>query len=334
MNLLPVIMTHPLANLHSFTIPLTAANHQVAKEFYQQHSDRQKATQVYLNTLSVQAVNFYLSCLGINTNLEKSQSWNPVLQVLIDTADLWIDGLGRLECRPMLAEADVCWIPPQVWNHSQTGAADDRIGYVVVRLNRELTEAELLGFVASIETENLSLEKLQAIDELPAYLNQITPVSSPLSITRLSDWFHTIAETSWKTLEMLMQDYQAQPALSFRTPIADLQALEYAEAGVKRGRLLSLGDAPEQQVLLLMEVTPTRTAVEYQIKMELCPIAKEGYLPQSLHLSLMDEVGKTVLQAESNDSEGLEFQFSGEPGERFSVKISWQDYIFIETFEI
>jgi hypothetical protein len=330
MNSLPLIMTNPPANLLPFTIPLTAVNHQIAEQFHQQHSDPQKATQVYLNTLSVQAVNFYLTCLGIQTSLEKSQSWNLGLQVLIDTADLWIENLGALECRPMRADADVCLVPPQVWSPSATGG--ERIGYVVVRLNSDLTEAELLGFVSSVETETLFLEKLRSMDGLPDYLNQLVRVSSPVTPTRLSDWFHTIAETGWKTLDMLIGEWQEQPALSFRTPSP--KVLETAGAGVKRAKLLALGDALEAQVLLVMEVTPTRTASEYQIRMELCPVGKENYLPRSLHLSLIDEVGKTVLQAESSDSEGLEFQFSGEPGEQFSIKISLQSCTIVETFEI
>jgi Protein of unknown function (DUF1822) len=312
-----------------FTTPLTAANHRIADGFYQQHSDAQKATQVYLNTLSVQAVNFYLTCLGIQTSLARSQSWNPVLQVLIDTADLWVDGLGSLECRPMLADANGCVVPAQ--------ALVERIGYVVVRLNRELTEATLLGFVPSIETETLHLEALQAIDELPGYLNQLltqlAPAASQSTATRLSNWFHTVTDTGWKTLEMLIGEWQEQPALSFRTP-ANLPVLEPSEVGAKRGKLLKLGNAPNEHVLLLIEVTPTRTASEYQINLELCPIGKEVYLPRSLHLALLDEAGKTVLQAENSDSEGLEFQFSGELGEHFSIKVSHQGCHVVETFEI
>jgi hypothetical protein len=146
------------ANLLPVTIPLTAANHQVAEAFYRQHDDPQKAKQVYLNALSVQAVHFYLTCLDIQTSLEKSQSWNPILQVLIDTADLWIEGVGRLECRPLLSDATVYCIPAPV--------IAERIGYVMVRLNSDLTEADLLGFAPQVETEQLPLEKLLSIDDL------------------------------------------------------------------------------------------------------------------------------------------------------------------------
>lgn len=316
----------PNAPAQPMTIPLTVVHHRTAEAFSQQHSDAQKAIQVYLNTLSVQAVHDYLAWLDIPTRLEDSQSWNPALQVLIDAADLWVEHSGRLECRPMLIDADICRVPPQVW--STEPSIEHRIGYVVVRLNSELTEAELLGFVPQVETEWLSLEKLQSIDDLPNYLYQLTAASSQMSLTRLSDWFHTVTDTSWKTLELLLEDWQ--PAFSFRTP--QVLSVEPSDSGIKRGKLLAFPDCAEAQVLLLLEVTPVGT--EYQIKLELCPIGKEVYLPRSLHLSVHDAAGDTVLQAESRESEGLEFQFSGELGERFSVKVSFQGCDWIEEFEI
>lgn len=315
MQLLHPIM-NPLADL-PFIVPLTAANHQTAEAFYQQHPDPRKARQVYLNTLSVLAVKFYLSCLGIKTNLAQSQSWDPALQVLIDTADLWVDHGGRLECRAVLPDAKVCRIPAQVWS--------DRIAYIAVQFNADLTEAALLGFVHSVDTESLPLEKLQAIDLFPDYFNslKIAPV------TVLGQWLKNQIAAGWQTLETLLTG-QEQPALSFRTP-ATFELLS-SPSGVKRGRILTLG-TPKIRLLFLIEIVP-RTASEYQIKMELYPTGAETFLPRSLHLTLMDEAEKTVLQAENSNSEGLEFQFAGEPGEQFSIKISFQEDMMIEKFEL
>ncbi|MBD3884234.1 DUF1822 family protein [Phormidium tenue FACHB-886] len=317
-------MLNPQTNTLPFTVPLTTANHQVAERFYQQHLDLQKARQIYLNTLSVQAVKFYLTCLGIQTSLEQSHSWDLALQVLVDTADLWVNDLGHLECRAVLPDTDVCFVPPQVWR--------ERIGYIVVQLNADLTEAALLGFVSNVETESLPLDRLQPIDRLPEYLSCLAaaqPVSARPAV--LSRWLQNIAESGWQTLEALMEP-QGQLALSFRTPTT-FQPFDCSIAGAKYGKFLALGDAPEVQVLFLMEILP-KTAAEYQIKMELYPTGKEVYLPRSLYLSVIDEAGKTVLQAESSNSEGLEFQFTGEAGERFSIKISLQEHHIIEMFEI
>lgn len=309
-------------DMFPFIVPLTAPNHQIAEKFYQQHSDPQRAKQIYLNTLSVLAVNFYLTCLGIKTNLERSQSWDPALQVLVDTADLWVDDLGSLECRVVLPEAKACTIPPQVWS--------DRIGYIVVQLNPDLTEASLLGFVQSVEVESLPLEQLQPLDQFPEYLHNlvaIAPTVTTPTVTKLSQWVHNQVTAGWQMLETLLE-WQKQPTLSFRTPTT--QSSE--QASVVRGRVLVIG-TPAVQVLFLIEITP-RTDSEYQIKLELYPAGVDTYLPRSLQLSLLDEAGKSVLQAENTNSEGLEFQFAGEIGERFSVKISLQEDNLIETFEI
>lgn len=307
-------------DISPFIVPLTAANHQTAEKFYQQHSDPQKARQIYLNTLSVLSVNFYLTCLGVRTSVEQSQSWNPALQVLVDTADLWVDHFGRLECRAVLPNAEICVVPAQVWS--------DRIGYIVVQLNAKLTEAALLGFVRSVAAESLPLEALQPIDQFPNYLNSLTAIAPIVPV--LTQWLQNQITAGWQTLETLLE-CQKQSILSFRTPTT-FEAPALHTSGVKRGRLVALGTS-KKQVLFLLEITP-RTASEYQIRIELYPTGVETYLPRSLHLSVMDEVGKTVLQAENSNSEGLEFQFAAEVGEQFSVKISLQEDSIIEAFEV
>ena len=49
---------------------------------------------------------------------------------------------------------------------------------------------------------------------------------------------------------------------------------------------------------------------------------------------VLDEQGKAVLQAEAGNSEGLEFQFSGELGESFSVKVTLSDFSITQEFLI
>ena len=60
-----------------FTVPLSFEAHSIAQHFQRQQSPTQKAKQVYLNTLAVYAVDFYLRCLGFELNPEQSDSRNP-----------------------------------------------------------------------------------------------------------------------------------------------------------------------------------------------------------------------------------------------------------------
>ena len=316
-------------NQAMFRAPLTAAFHHTAQGFYQRHADPQKRKQVYLNTLSVQAAQFFLTCLGIETNLEHSESWNPVLQVLADSADLWVNDLGRLECRPVLPEQSMWEIPSEVWA--------DRIGYLFIQVDAELTEATLLGFLPKVEREVATLEELQPLDNLPSYLDELRCRVSALSPTRvrLQHWFDQAIDASWTTLDKLMTEWRDPDlAFSFRGPIAKMDLIESAEGGVKHGKFLTLGKETEEQVLFIVGIAPTSDNNVFDITVELYPAGNQAFLPPALHLKVMDETNVPVLQAEGRQSEGLEFQFKGEAGECFSVQISLNQQTLTEQFEI
>ncbi|NJR64542.1 MAG: DUF1822 family protein [Leptolyngbyaceae cyanobacterium CRU_2_3] len=337
-----------------FTVPLTTDAHRCAQAFYQHHAQPQKAKQIYLNTLSVHAVYIYLSCLGIETDWQQSQSWNPTLQVLADTADLWVNQRGRLECRPVLPEMQDCSIPVEVWA--------DRIGYMMVQLNAELTEATLLGFVPTVESETVLLKDLHSLSEFPQFLSQVTlspvqpsPAESgaipPVPIV-LRQWLTQWIDIGWQTLESIQQSLQVDPeqvdpeqvdpefAYSFRqAPSHTIDTSESAVNGIKQGKILSLQNIPEGRLLLLVGIVPSVNLSEFQIPefqitVELLPTRGQRYLPRSLQLITLDATGQVVLQADGSNSEGLEFQFSGAAGERFTLQICWQDIQIEEVFEI
>jgi hypothetical protein len=49
---------------------------------------------------------------------------------------------------------------------------------------------------------------------------------------------------------------------------------------------------------------------------------------------VLDEQGKSVLQAEAGNSESIEFQFSCEAGESFTVKVALGEVSITEKFLI
>jgi len=117
------------------------------------------------NTLAVLVMRDYLEMMGISTNLEGSDCWNPVVQICADVADLEIEGIGKLECRSLLAGETSCYVPPEVW--------EDRIGYAIVQLETNLRSATLLGFVPQVSTEFISLDRLEPIENLLEALEAI-----------------------------------------------------------------------------------------------------------------------------------------------------------------
>lgn len=324
----------------TFTVPLTTEAHRVAQTFYHHHAQSEKAKQVYLNTLSVLAVQFYLTCLGIETDTQQSQSWNPTLQVLSDAADLWVKGRGRLECRPVLPGMQDCVVPAEVWTNDTLDADSTRIGYVFVQLNAELTEATLLGFLPTVTSETVALSDLQSLDRFPEFLAQVKPQSQrqpesiPSAPTRLSHWLQQMVGSGWEALETLWQQPDAAPQLAYQFRQLAPQTAEAAASSVKRGKRLSLGQSPEGQLVLLVGIAPVAQSAEFQITVELYPMAGQRYLPRSLQVMIIDAAGQGVLQADGTHSEGLEFQFSGEAGEPFTVQIRWNTVCIEEVFEI
>jgi hypothetical protein len=61
-------MMRNLSESLTFTVPLSSSAHHLAEQFCRQQSNQKKAKQVYLNTLAVSAVNFYLRCMGVETD--------------------------------------------------------------------------------------------------------------------------------------------------------------------------------------------------------------------------------------------------------------------------
>lgn len=156
-------------NSSSFLIPLGKEAHEIADYFCQQHSDFAKAEQVYLNTLAVYAVNCCLQSLGIATDLEASDSWNPIMQSRLTVADLVVKGKGKVGCCPVMPGEDFIEISEE--------ALSDRIGYLFVEINAEMSEAKLLGFVEKINETKLSFLTLLSLDDLPEYLEKISHLS-------------------------------------------------------------------------------------------------------------------------------------------------------------
>ena len=120
----------------TFTVGLPAYIVKQADAMSHLQSNSQQAEQVYLNTLAVYTVSFYCDCIEIETSLKSGDVWHPVMQTLLDTADLETP-YGKIECRPILPGQDVCSVPPEAMSH--------RIGYVVVEIDKVKSEATFAG---------------------------------------------------------------------------------------------------------------------------------------------------------------------------------------------
>lgn len=321
-------MTRNLSNV-TFNVPLGAEAHRLAQQFCSQQSDRAKVKQVYLNTLAVSAVKFYLQCMGIETNWEASLSWNPVFQTLMDVADLEIPKRGKLECRPVLPEANIVSIPPEVWCDAEGGREHDhRIGYIAVRLDSKLVEATLLGFTKiAPESGELPINQLHSLEDLLEHLHQIRQLQPTKMQVNLSHWFEQIFTDNWQSVEALFATRE-NLAFSLRS------TSRLGEASVQRAKLIDLGlQLENQSVALLVAIAPDAD-LKVAILVQLHP-TNADYLPPDIKLILLSD-GSTLqsVQSRSEDNYIQLKRFRVNPGECFNIQVAFGNVTVTESFTI
>jgi hypothetical protein len=298
-------------------LPISRDARHTAQKLAQQQPTSLKAEQVLLNTLAVFTVNYYLDLISIATDWQKSDSCNPVIRLCANVADLELPGIGRLECRPVLSEQDLCYIPNETW--------DERVGYVVVQIDEDLLEAKILGFVPQVQTEQLPLSQLQPLEALIEYLEQLKQSASTL--TNLSQWFDSVVDASWQTVESLLSQSGLRPMYAFRG--------SEMVSGTRRAKLIDLGiQIANQPVMLIVEINPQLNQ-ETNIRLQLHPTGNQVYLQAGVELKVLDEFGGIFLEAQARSADNyIQLQFSGEVGERFSVKVGLDDGSITEHFVI
>jgi len=265
--------------------------------------------------------------MDIPTNLKASDSWNPIMRLCANIADLEMPSVGRLECRPVWEHQQICSIPPETW--------EERVGYLVVQFDESLQEARLLGFIPSVATETLPLEQLQPLEAFIDHLGQLR--QSPLtSLVNLSQWFTGIFETGWETIESLWNVPELRPVYAFRSAeTVELNALNLPESITKRAKLIDLGiQILNQPVMLIVEISPEKNE-QTSIHLQLHATGNQIYLPSGIHLTVLDSSGAVFLDAQSRKLDNyIQLQFRGEPTEQFSVKVALNDTSITEHFRI
>jgi hypothetical protein len=187
----------------SLPLPITQKAIRSARQFASEQCHPQKKEQVYLNTLAVLAVRNYLKILDIETDLSQCDSWNPAIRLFEDVADLYVKGLGKVECRPiryahLSAEngkgntlptlPHSCPVPIEV--------REERICYLVVAIDEEEKEARLLGFSPTADSGKLVLNDLHSLDDFLIHLEGLSE-----SKINLRQWLANLFTTEWEACE-------------------------------------------------------------------------------------------------------------------------------------
>ncbi len=311
----------------ALTLPISQTARITAQQFANQQPNLEKAEQVRLNTLAVWVVNDYLQMMDIPTDVQASDSWNAIMRLCGDVADLEVPSIGRLECRPVRLHQQICFIPPETW--------EERVGYLIVQFDESLEEARLLGFIPTVATETVPLAQLQPLEAFIDHIWQLrqSPVNS---LVNLSQWFTGIFETGWETIESLWNVPELRPTYAFRSvETLELDTLNQPESITKRAKVIDLGiQIHNQPVMLIVEISPEKDR-QTSIHLQLHATGNQIYLPPGVHLTVIDSSGAIFLDAQSRKLDNyIQLQFRGEPTEQFSVRVALDNTSITEYFRI
>lgn len=301
----------------TFSVTLSTEAHAIAQEYSQGIANSEKRQQIYLNTLAVYAVDHYLQCMGFETDWLSSDSRDRLTIQLMNVADLEVKNLGKLECRPLLPKAEICEIPPEVW--------EDRIGYVAVQFDSDLNEAKIVGFTSQAADE-ITLNQLRSLEDLLLYLSELEIAKSPQhqdssNLVKIGQWLDGFVDAGWQTIEHLLHPQQL--GLVFKSNVS-----------ITRGQKIDLGMQLEQISVALVVKIAAASEGEVDILTQVYPVGNH-ILPQGVKLNIYDESGENVLEVISREEDNwMQLEFSAELGEKFQIIVTHGDSQQTRIFEV
>ena len=322
------MLTNYSSNL-ALPLPIPKAVLGLGQQFSRDISDAKKARQVQLNTMSVWVMQSYLQLMDIPSDLEQSDSWNPLLRILNDVADLRLPGLGQLECRPVERGETSAIVPPEVWQ--------DRIGYCVIQIDESMQLAWLLGFVPTVNAEQLDLDRLRSPEALLEHLEQLrVSQRDPVS---LRQWAQGIFAAGWELVETLLPPSRSDFAFRGESDAGERPSDLSAPDALQRAKRIELMGPPSvaceetpDPLVLILELRPTVSGSAVCVKV--LPIV-QATLPSNLQLAILDSAGELLIAAQSRLQDNvLQLQLEGDTGEEFTVLVTLEDARTTERFVI
>ncbi|MGB3294143.1 MAG: DUF1822 family protein [Phormidesmis sp.] len=328
-------------------LPLTTEFGEIAQRFAQQCPFSEKAQQIRRNTLAVCAVNAYLQLMDIPTCISESDSWNPMMQMLADVADLKVPGVGTLSCRSLALQDSACYVPPEEWQ--------DRAGYVAVVIDEAASQAILVGFTPIVTQEIVPLEQFSPLEALLDRVHSLQAASAASvepsatevvsqarsAVTQLSQWVDGVMAATWQATDAIVNPTGMNfafrtTALANRSDVTDISRAKLIDLGLQLGQTLRIA-----LVVHLVQAAETggpdvvpasgRTDIILQVR----PIGDSPYLCEGLVLRVLDEENNSFMQATSRAIDNyIQLRLSGQSGETFGVQIAAEEGSFTEWFVI
>ena len=296
-------------------LPITSEAIAFANQFSQQQPTSAKRAQVSLNTLAVCAVDDYLQMMGFETNLARGDSWNPLARMCGDTADLVVENIGKLECRPVSPGDLEYSIPPEVWL--------DREGYIFVEIDPAARAATILGFIPQASA-SVRLTQLRSIEDFIDHLHGL--MTTPVVLHHWLADLNSALEMGWEAIESLF----ATPELAFRSASSS-----QIPNSIQRGKVIDLGiQLQGHSIALIVELSPVVATERTQVRLRVASTTPSYLLP-NIQLIVTDESNQQFLEAQSRTNDNIiQLQFTGNPGEKFGAIVRLGEAEVSEQFVI
>lgn len=143
----------------------------------------------------------------------------------------------------------------------------------------------------------------------------------------LSQWFQNVIQPGWQTLEEFLKTQQLGLDFCFR-PADVVESTRVA-------KLIDFGvQLAKHRVALVISLTPESNET-VGIRLQIHPVDRQTYLPENIQLIVLDEFQETFMTVQSRKADNwIQLEFSGEAGERFSIKVALHNTSFTENFVI
>ena len=312
--------------------------------------------QIYLNTLAL---------LGLEVWLEKSLPDKVILRDIDRITTAGYLNADKFKICAIATESLLCEvveIPKAIIENPDNFAHF----YVVVEVLEEEEQVVIKGFLShkqlienkdnlklstsdscyqiplsflDMEPNHLSLYQryVEASEFLPlvaqsqiTQTNQIAANIVSKTTTKLSKWLQGVIDESWQALDSIKRP-ELNLDYSFRS----------IDDETKRTKIIDLGiNLDSHKVALVICISPDNLENSNQGKIsvlaQLRPMNGDDYLPQNIKLILISKAGK-VLQEITSGIQDTCIQsnlLKGEPGKKFSIKVSLGDSSITEKFEL
>jgi hypothetical protein len=306
-----------LVERESITVAIDSNARRYASLFAAEQVSIIKGKQVYLNTLAVCALHHYLHWLSIDSSLAQSDCWQPNLRSIFNLADLVLPNLGCLECRIITGENDTLEIV--------RSPKDDCLGYAIVRLHKDLSNIDLLGFVSvdrvTDEVVTINSNYWQSLDTL------LETIERHRRVNNLKQWLVDRFQLEWQQPELLLSN-----SGSYFRSLQDNKTVEEKQLRyISRGKTI-IFNRDRIEIVLVMTIAEI-SVNEFEICLRVYPNKEDKYIPSKLRLEIWDELPQLSMEIEARERDScLELKFNCSRNEEFSIKMIIGDMIAIERF--